>query len=97
VTNGLLLRLPIKSNHVDDATEFLRGGQAIVADEPATTAWFAIRFTDGDLGVFDVFPDVRGRRAHLTGEIPKQLALHGLPWLSGLPQMSFADVLAQKL
>jgi quinol monooxygenase YgiN len=96
-TKGLLLRLPIKSNHIDDATEFLRGGQAIVADEPATTAWFAIRFADGDLGVFDVFPDVRGRRAHLTGEIPKQLALHGLTWLNGLPQMSFADVLAQKL
>jgi hypothetical protein len=35
--------------------------------------------------------------AHLSAEIPKQLAMHGLPWLSGLPHMSFADVLAQKL
>ena len=97
VTKGLLLRLPIKSSHNDDAEAFLRAGQSVVAEEPATLAWFAIRFANGDYGVFDVFPDKQGRRAHLTGDIPKQLALHGLPWLAGLPHMSFADVLAQKL
>ena len=97
VTKGLLLRLPIKASHAQDAEKFLREGQAVVAGEPATTAWFAIRFEDGDYGVFDVFPDTPGRRAHLTGDIPKRLAVHGLPWLHGLPSMSFADVLAQKL
>jgi len=97
VTKALLLRLPIKSSHADDAEAFMRNGQSVVAEEPATTAWFAIRFEDGDYGVFDVFPDKPGRRAHLTGDIPRQLALHGLPWLQGLPSMSFADVLAQKL
>jgi hypothetical protein len=51
---------------------------------------------NGEYGVFDVFPDSRGRRAHLVGEIPKQLALHGLPWLKGLPHMSFADFIAQR-
>jgi hypothetical protein len=44
-----------------------------------------------------VFPDTKGRRAHLLGKIPQQLALHGLPWLKGLPHMSFADVLSQKV
>ncbi len=97
VTKALALRLPIKDVHSDDAADFLRGGASIVADEPATIAWFAVRFEDGAYGVFDVFPDARGRRAHLTGQIPKQLALHGLPWLGGLPHMSFADVLATKL
>jgi quinol monooxygenase YgiN len=97
VSKGLLLRLPIKSEHAKDAEEFLRGGQAVVAGEPATIAWFAIRFDDGDYGVFDVFPHAKGRRAHLFGDIPKQLTLHGLPWLGGLPIMSFVDVLAQKL
>jgi quinol monooxygenase YgiN len=97
VTKGLLLRLPIKPDHAADAESFLERGRDIVADEPGTIAWFALRFEDGDYGVFDVFPDKSGRRAHLTGEIPKQLARHGLPWLSGLPHMSFADVLAQKL
>jgi quinol monooxygenase YgiN len=97
VHKGLLLRLPIKPEHADDAAGFLTSGLAIVADEPATTAWFALRFENGDYGVFDVFPDAKGRRAHLLGEIPRRLALHGLPWLRGLPDMSLADVMAQKL
>ena len=96
VTKGLLLRLPIKESHSDDAADFLRNGQSVVEQEPDTTHWFAIRFESGDYGVFDVFPNPKGRRAHLTGKIPQQLALHGLPWLDGLPNMSFADVLADK-
>jgi hypothetical protein len=96
-TKGVLLRLPIKEAHRDDAASFLRAGRDIVADEPATVSWFAIRFANGDHGVFDVFPDRKGRRAHLTGRIPQQLALHGLPWLSGLPQLSMVDVLADKV
>lgn len=87
VAKGLLLRLPIKESHRDDAAEFLRNGQRIVEDEPGTTDWFAIRFANGDHGVIDVFPDPRGRRAHLTGKIPQQLAAHGLPRLDGLPHM----------
>jgi quinol monooxygenase YgiN len=97
VTKGLLLRLPIKESHRDDAAEFLRKGESVVAQEPGTTNWFAIRFENGDHGVFDVFPDPKGRRAHLAGKIPQQLAIHGLPWLDGLPHMSFADVLADKV
>ena len=93
VTKGLLLRLPIKDAHRNDAAEFLRGGESIVNEEPDTTNWFAIRFENGDHGVFDVFPNAKGRRTHLTGKIPQQLAARGLPWLGGLPHMSFADVL----
>ena len=97
VSKGLMLRLPIKDENAEDAAAFLRDGEAVVNGEPATTDWFALRFENGEYGVFDVFPDSRGRRAHLVGKIPQQLALHGLPWLSGLPQMSFADVMAQKV
>jgi quinol monooxygenase YgiN len=97
VTKGLLLRLPIKEAHREDAAEFLRSGESIVNEEPNTTNWFAIRFESGEYGVFDVFPGRSGRRAHLMGKIPQQLAMHGLPWLEGLPHMSFADVLAEKV
>jgi quinol monooxygenase YgiN len=97
VTKGLLLRLPIKESHRDDAADFLRNGESVVNAEPGTTNWFAIRFENGDHGVFDVFPNPKGRRAHLAGKIPQQLAIHGLPWLDGLPQMSFTDVLADKV
>jgi quinol monooxygenase YgiN len=94
ISKGLLLRLPIKEQHRDDAAAFLKSGRDVVEQEPATTDWFALQFPNGDYGVFDVFPDSKGRRAHLTGRIPQQLALHGLPWLGGLPNMSFLDVLA---
>ena len=97
VTKGLLLRLPIGDAHLGDAEEFLHGGRSVVEEEPATTAWFALRFANGEYGVFDVFPDSRGRRAHLTGKIPQRLAVHGLPWLRGLPSMAFADVLAHSV
>jgi quinol monooxygenase YgiN len=97
VTKGLLLRLPIKESHRDDAAAFLREGERVVQEEPGTANWFAIRFENGEHGVFDVFPDAKGRRAHLRGKIPQQLAAHGLPWLDGLPHMSFADVLADKV
>jgi hypothetical protein len=97
VSKGLLLRLPIRDGNSDDAAAFLRAGEAVVDDEPATADWFALKFESGDYSVFDVFPDTKGRRAHLLGKIPQQLALHGLPWLKGLPHMSFADVLSQKV
>jgi quinol monooxygenase YgiN len=97
VTKGLLLRLPIKESHRDDAAKFLREGERVVEQEPGTTNWFAIRFENGDHGVFDVLRNAKGRRAHLTGKIPQRLAAHGLPWLDGLPHMSFADVLADKV
>lgn len=96
VAKGLLLRLPIKEPYRENAAEFLRSGASIVAEEPGTTNWFALRFANGDHGVFDVFPDPKARRAHLAGKIPQQLAAHGLPWLEGLPHMSVADVLADK-
>ena len=96
-SKGLMLRLPIKDGNSDDAAGFLRNGEAVVNNEPATTDWFALKFENGEYGVFDVFPDSKGRRAHLVGKIPQQLALHGLPWLKGLPHMSFADVMAQKV
>jgi hypothetical protein len=76
---------------------FLRNGESVVEQQPGTTNWFAIRFENGDYGVFEVFPNPRGRRAHLTGKIPQQLAPHGLPLLDDLPHMSFADVLADKV
>ena len=68
----------------------LREGESVVNAEPGTTNWFAIRFENGDHGVFDVFPNPKGRRAHLAGEIPQQLAIHGLPWLDRLIQSACA-------
>jgi hypothetical protein len=43
VSVALLVRLEAKRGKEAEVESFLRGGLPIVQDEPATTAWFAIR------------------------------------------------------
>ena len=43
VTKGLLVRFDALPGKEDDVKEFLDSGRALVEEEPATTAWFAIR------------------------------------------------------
>ncbi|MEP6594137.1 MAG: antibiotic biosynthesis monooxygenase, partial [Acidobacteriota bacterium] len=43
VSVALLVRLQAKPGKESEVEAFLRSGLAIVQQEPATTAWFAIR------------------------------------------------------
>jgi hypothetical protein len=65
VTVGLLVRLVVKPGKEAEVTSFLEGGLALVQQEPATIAWFAIRLGPSEFGIFDAFPDDAGRQAHL--------------------------------
>ena len=47
VTVALYVRIEAKPGKEADVEKFLRGGLAIVNEEPATTAWFAIRTAVG--------------------------------------------------
>jgi hypothetical protein len=67
VTVGLLVRLVAKPGKEAEVTSFLEGGLALVEEEPATIAWFAIRLGPSEFGIFDAFPDDTGRQAHLGG------------------------------
>ena len=64
VTKGLLVRFDALPGKEDDVKEFLDSGRALVEDEQATTAWFAIRLGPTSFGIFDVFPDDAGRELH---------------------------------
>jgi quinol monooxygenase YgiN len=97
ITKGLLLLLPPKSGHEAEVEDFLRGGLPIVEEEPGTTAWFAVRASDGRYGIFDVFPDNGARFAHLTGHVPRELAKHATSLLGGLPDMDMLNVLAYEV
>jgi quinol monooxygenase YgiN len=97
VTRGLVLSFKAKSSHEQVVEQFLRDAKALVEEEPKTTAWFAIRFENGEYGIFDVFPDHGGRFAHLTGQVPRELAKHALTLLGGLPDPDLPTVLASKL
>lgn len=97
VSKGLLVRLKAKPGKEADVESFLEGGQALVEDEPDTTAWFAIRFSDSEFGIFDVFPDENGRQAHLNGEVAKALFAQADDLFSEAPGVEQIDVIAAKL
>jgi quinol monooxygenase YgiN len=77
--------------------EFLNGGRALVDEEPATTAWFAIRLSGSIYGIFDVFPDDSGRDAHLSGRVAEALMARAPDLFDGPPKIEKVDVLATKL
>ncbi len=97
VTVGLLVRLEAKAGKEADVEAFLRGGLPIVQQEPATTAWFAIRLGPSTFGIFDVFPDEAGRQAHLSGQVAAALMAQAPDLLAQAPTIEQIDILADKL
>jgi len=97
VTVALLVRLEAKSGKEAEVESFLKSGLAIVNDEPATAAWFAIRMGPTTFGIFDAFPDDAGRQAHLTGRVAAALMAKASDLLSLPPTIEKVDVLAAKL
>ena len=97
VSKGLLVRLEAKSGMDEQVEEFLVSALPLVRQEPATTAWFAIRFGRSEYGIFDVFPDDSGRDAHLSGAVAKALMEQAETLLAQPPRIQKLDVLAHKL
>ena len=94
---ALLVRLEAKPGKEKEVEAFLRGGLSIVEQEPATTAWFAIRMGPSTFGIFDAFPDEPGRNAHLAGRVAAALMAKASELLSSPPSIEKVDVLAAKL
>ena len=97
VTVALLVRLEAKPGKEAEVESFLHGGLAIVQEEPATTAWFAIRMGPSTFGIFDAFPNDAGRQAHLSGRVAAALMERASDLLAQPPSIEKVDVLAVKL
>ena len=97
VTVALLVRLEAKPGKEAEVESFLRGGLPIVQEEPATTAWFAIRMGKSTFGIFDAFPNDAGRQAHLSGRVAAALMAKASELLAQPPSIEKVDVLAAKL
>ena len=97
VTVALYVRLGAKPGKEKEVESFLKGGLAIVQEEPATTAWFAIRMGPSTFGIFDAFPDDAGRQAHLSGRVAAALMAKAADLLARPPSIEKVDVLAAKL
>jgi quinol monooxygenase YgiN len=97
VTVALLVRLEAKPGKEAEVESFLNSGLAVVQEEPDTTAWFAIRMGPSTFGIFDAFPDDRGRQAHLSGKVAAALMEKAPALLAQPPTIEKVDVLAAKL
>lgn len=97
VTVGLVVRLEAKPGKEAEVERFLKSALALVQQEPATTAWFAIRFGPSSFGIFDVFSDNSGRQAHLTGQVAAALMERAPELFTQGPIIEQVDILADKL
>ncbi len=97
VTLALYVRLEAKPGKEAEVENFLRGGLAIVQEEPATTAWFALRLGPSTFGIFDAFPDEAGRQAHLAGRVADALKAKASELFAQPTNIEKVDVLAAKL
>jgi len=97
ITVGLLVQLEAQQGREADLVAFLKGGLELVQNEPATTAWFAIRLGASTFGIFDVFPDEAGRQAHLSGKLAAAL-MESIPeLLSQAPKIDMLEIIETKL
>jgi quinol monooxygenase YgiN len=97
VTVGLWVPLEAKPDKVDAVRQFLEGGRALVDEEPATTAWFAVQLGPTSFAIFDVFPDDAGRQAHLAGKVAAALMAQAPDLFATPPQINQVNVIADKL
>jgi quinol monooxygenase YgiN len=86
-----------KPGQEEAVEKFLKGGLALVMDEPETTAWFAIRLDKSTFGIFDAFPSEAGRNAHLAGKVAAALMEQAEHLFSRPPLIEKLEVLAAKL
>ena len=97
VKTALFVRLDAKPGKETEVEDFLRGGLAVVMEEPGTIAWFALRLGQSTFGIFDAFPDEAGRQAHLSGRVAAALMAKASELLAQPPVIEKVEVLAAKL
>jgi quinol monooxygenase YgiN len=94
---SLLARFRAKPGKEEEVAAFLSGALALAQAEPATVAWFALRFSKSEFGVFDAFPSDAGRKAHLEGPIAAALMARASELFTQPPTIEPVDLLAAKL
>ena len=94
---ALLVRLEAKPGQEAAVAEFLKGGLAIVEQEPKTITWYALQLGPRTFGIFDTFADDGGRQAHLAGRVAAALMAKAPELFASPPQIDKVDLLAAKL
>ncbi len=61
------IHIEAKPGREDDLVRMLRDIYGCVLDEPATGPWFGVRYSRTVFGIFEAFPHIAGRDAHVAG------------------------------
>jgi len=97
INTALFVRLEVKKGKEAEVEKFLHGGLSMVENEPDTISWYALRLGPTTYGIFDTFPNDKGRQAHLSGEVAKALMARSSELFSKPPSIEKVDVLAVKM
>ena len=97
ITVALLAHLEAKPGKETEVENFLNSGLALVAEEPQTIIWFAVRSGPLTFDIFDVFTDEAGRQAHLSGKVAFALKEKASELLSQPPEIKLVDVQSAQL
>jgi quinol monooxygenase YgiN len=94
---ALYVELKAKAGKEEDVAAFLKSAEALVAQEPLTVAWFAVRFDQSTFAIFDAFDGEEGRNAHLSGQVAAALMANAPDLLAVAPTIRQPEVLADRL
>jgi quinol monooxygenase YgiN len=94
---ALYVELKAKAGKEEDVAAFLKSAEALVAQEPLTVAWFAVRFDQSTFAIFDAFDSDDGRNAHLSGQVAAALMANAPDLLAVAPTIRQPEVLADRL
>lgn len=64
---AFFIQIEARPGQEEAVVQMLRDIRACVEDEPATGPWFAVRFSQTGFAIFEAFPDLAGRQAHVEG------------------------------
>ena len=97
VTEALFVKMEAKSGKEQEVARFLADALPAVEAERGTEAWFALRLGPSTFAIFDAFPDDSGLRAHLAGDVARELLARAPELFTEPPDADRADVIAAKL
>lgn len=61
------IHIEAKPGKGGEVVQMLRDIYGCVLDEPATGPWFGVRYSPTTFGIFEAFPNIAGRDAHVAG------------------------------
>jgi len=61
------IHIEAKPGKENEVLRMLHDIYGCVLDEPATGPWFAVRYSATTFGIFEAFPNIAGRDAHVAG------------------------------